>query len=229
MIEKVMKATSLFKKDIEKYFGNRVIDIIIYGSVVRGGFNSKRSDIDFLVIIDNPLIYEDIVWIKNLHTKYRNGRKLQSLLEGRYIGFIENKFSNGYNVGTKPNGWKKLSVIGYDNIESAMILDCHESLYGLDIVTWILNFNWTDINKQIHEQIDSFINSDLLLSNEKYKEYALITAARSLYTYTQKGFISKAKAKIWIEHNYLILEKNNPKECLVKIKTLLNERKCEDD
>jgi len=40
-----------FREDIEQYFGDALVSIILYGSAAGGEFQRKRSDINFLVVI----------------------------------------------------------------------------------------------------------------------------------------------------------------------------------
>ncbi len=210
-----------FRKDLISRFDNKIIDIVIYGSVIRGGFNSKKSDIDFIVFLNEELTEVDMVKIKEMHTEYRRTRKLLSLLEGRYIAIDNTRFVNGYYVGTNVQGWKPLSDIGFDSLESAMILDSYMSLYRMNTISMVLHFDWAEIRDQICVQIEEFINNELLLSDEGFKEYALITAARSLYTYLESGFISKKGAKQWIEHNFLQIDYRKPREYLYGIREII--------
>ncbi|MCF7924284.1 MAG: nucleotidyltransferase domain-containing protein [Candidatus Izimaplasma sp.] len=221
MLTNVEKAISKFNNDLKVLFGSRVIDIIIYGSVVRGGFNKNRSDIDFIVFLKDEITTVDAKSIIELHKKYRSIGKLTSLLEGRYLGLVDNKFINGFYVGTNPEGWINIDEIGFSNIESAMILDCYMTLYDSNILPSIIEYDWIKVHEEIVNQIDKFIDNDLLSDNQRFVEYALITSARSLYTYKEDAFISKQKALKWIEHNYMILDYNNPKESLNKIRNLL--------
>lgn len=197
------------------------MDIVIYGSVIRGGFNSKKSDIDFIVFFNEELTEVDMHKIKEMHTEYRMSKKLLSLLEGRYIAIYNTRFVNGYYVGTNVQGWKPIFEIGFDSLESAMILDSYLSLYETNTISKVLHFDWIEIRNQICMQIEEFINNELLLSDEKYKEYALITAARSLYTYLESGFISKNEARQWIEHNFLKINYQKPRECLYRIREII--------
>lgn len=221
MLANVEKTISQFNNDLKVLFESRITDIIIYGSVVRGGFNKNRSDIDFIVILKDEITIMDIESIEGLHRKYRATKNLTSILEGRYLGLTNNVFVNGYYVGTNPKGWKQISEIGFENIESAMILDCYMTLYDSNILPSIIEYDWIKVHEEIVNQIDEFIDNDLLSDNQRFVEYALSTSARSLYTYKEDAFISKQKALKWIEHNYMILDYNNPKESLNKIRNLL--------
>lgn len=217
----IKKTLYKFQKDLKKRFDKKIVDIVIYGSVIRGGFNSKESDIDFIVFLNEQLTEVDIVRIKEMHTEYRMTRKLLSLLEGRYIAIDNTSFVNGYYVGTYVKGWKPLLETGFNDIESAMILDSYMSLYGTNTISMLLHFDWIEIKNQISMQIEEFTNNELLLSDEGFKKYALITAARSLYTYLESGFISKKGAQQWIEHNFLKIDYQKPREFLIRIREII--------
>jgi len=215
------KAISTFKIDLDKIFKSRVIDVILYGSVIRGGFNLISSDIDFIVLLEGKLSQKDVTKIEGLHLSYRQSDSLVRLLEGRYAGLQNNRFVNGYYIGTNPKGWKPIDKFGFDNLESAMILDAYESLNHNQTIKSMLHFSWDKIKIEILNQIDGFIKNNLLTENESYKNYALVTASRSLYTFLNRKFISKSNAAKWIADNYFEIDHNNPIFCLSKIKELI--------
>jgi GNAT superfamily N-acetyltransferase/predicted nucleotidyltransferase len=217
----VKKTIDLFKDQLNENFGSRLIDIIIYGSVIRGGFNEDSSDIDFIVLIQDELFTNDIKFIETLHKKYRKSNTLSRLLEGRYVGLRNDKFVNGYYVGTNQKGWKPISEIGFDGIESAMILDAYESIFHKHNIINLLHVSWDQIVNEIRNQIDEFISNDLIGRNEAYTRYALVTASRSLYTYIEVGFISKNEVIEWMRENYFEINFNNPKLFLSKIKAII--------
>ncbi|MGD9909897.1 MAG: nucleotidyltransferase domain-containing protein [Candidatus Izemoplasmatales bacterium] len=225
----IKKTLDKFQKDLKERFDRKIIDIVIYGSVIRGGFNSKKSDIDFIVFLNEELTEVDIVKIKELHAEYRMTRNLLSLLEGRYIAIDNNRFVNGYYVGTNVKGWKQLTETGFNDIEVAMILDSYLSLFMTNTISKLLHFDWIEIRNQICMQIEGFLNNELLLSDEGFKKYALITAARSLYTYLESGFISKNRAQQWIEHNFLKIDYQKPRECLIRIREIIRKNSLNSD
>lgn len=218
MNETVRNVVEKFNLDLTGIFGNRLLDIIVYGSSVRGGFSIETSDIDFIVLIENDLSNIDQENIQNLHIEYRNSESVVSLLEGRYIGLVNDKFSNGYYVGTNPKGWKPINQLGFGDLESAMILDKYESIYKTDLLNNLIFFDWNEVCKEIRYQLNEFLTNDMLLSNEAYKRYALVTAARSLYTFTTRGFISKLDAHDWIAKNYFDVDYKNPVKFLNSVK-----------
>jgi GNAT superfamily N-acetyltransferase/predicted nucleotidyltransferase len=212
---------NLFKDQLNEIFDSRLIDIVIYGSVIRGGFNEDSSDIDFLVLIQGKLSENDIELIKELHVQYRQSNTLSRLLEGRYLGLRNDKFVNGYYVGTNQKGWKPISEIGIDGIESAMILDAYESIFHKHNIINLLHVSWDQIVKEIRNQIEEFLSNNLLGRNETYTRYALVTASRSLYTYIEVGFISKSKVAEWMRENYFEIDFSNPKVFLSKINAII--------
>ncbi|MBU1093602.1 MAG: nucleotidyltransferase domain-containing protein [Firmicutes bacterium] len=218
MNEVVKNVVEQFNKDLSGIFGNRLLEIIIYGSSVRGGFCPDSSDIDFIVLIKSELSNDDQMKIQNLHTQYRKSKSIVSLFEGRYIGLENDKVTSGYYVGTNPKGWKPIHNLGFGDLESAMILDSYKAIYKTDLLNSLINFDWNVVYKEISFQLDEFLTNDLLLINEAYKKYALITAARSLYTYTMKGFISKLDVHDWIKNNYIDIDYGNPIMFLKNVK-----------
>lgn len=189
---------SEFNRDLSLFFNNRIIDIILYGSTIRGGFNKETSDIDFIVFVDGPLTENDISFLIELHERYRLGDTLKKLLEGRYLSYQDNQFVNGYYVGTSRKGWKPLNDIGFDYTEQAMILDSFKTLNETTILEEVLISNYVEVRKEIKNQLKFFLETELLDKDKGFRDYALVTAIRSLYTYLNEGFISKVEAMNWI-------------------------------
>ncbi len=218
----IRKTIDSFKVQLHKDFGDRLIDIIIYGSVIRGGFDENSSDIDFIVLVKDKLSTKDMKVIERLHLKYRQSETLLRLLEGRYLGLKNEKFVNGFYVGTNQKGWKPIDELGFDSIESAMILDDYISLFKEHTLIKLLHVNWNEITTEIRRQIESFLSNELLGESVSYTRYALTTASRSLYTYIKAGFVSKLEVEDWMIENYFEIDESNPKVFLSKIKAIVS-------
>lgn len=54
------RAIKIFKEKVKSIYGDRLVDIILYGSAARGGQN-QESDIDLLVLLDDYENYWDEV------------------------------------------------------------------------------------------------------------------------------------------------------------------------
>lgn len=188
-----------FRNDIEKLIEDDLLDIVLYGSTVRGGFIPGKGDIDFLVIVSGTITDNEIDKLKEYHLSLRKQDNLLSQLEGTYIGINYNKVINGYYVGTNMNGWKKITSLSFSNLESAMILDKYHSLNKTDILLQFLTYDWEIIRDEIVVQVNDFMNHPLLVENMDYTIYALKAATRSLYTILENGFISKKGALEWIK------------------------------
>ncbi len=213
----IMNLITKFNSDLQNLFGNRIIDIILYGSFVRGDFNPNSSDVDFLVFIEGKLSKKDIQRLRTLHEQYRECDTLMRLLEGRYIGIVNIEMVNGYYLGTSKSGWKELFTLGFDPIESGMILDKYVSYNNHTIINQFLTLDWSTIKKQIKIQYDDLVNHKLFLEDKGYTNYALITCARSLYTYTRLGFISKVEAISWIQEMGVYFSLEHPKKTAAEL------------
>lgn len=91
MIPIVQQVASEFKVQLQKMYGNQLIELIVFGSYARGDFNTE-SDIDFAVVLNNPAIHpaEEILKITPLSLQ----------LELKY----------GFMLSTLPVSWQKKQV-----------------------------------------------------------------------------------------------------------------------
>ncbi|MGS0973166.1 MAG: nucleotidyltransferase domain-containing protein [Candidatus Izemoplasmataceae bacterium] len=219
-----MEVIKRFYENLISLLPNRVIDIIVYGSFIRGDFEPETSDIDFIVFVEGALSEEDIYSIEKLHELYRKEDAHVNLLEGRYLGVQKDKMINGYYVGTSRKGWKKIDELGFDSIETGMILDCYWSYKNQNIINDFLKCDWSLIKKELILQFDDLLNHDLFLKDKGFTNYALITTARSLYTYINQGFISKREATKWLQNQILYFDLDNPLKTLNNIREYINMR-----
>ncbi|MFK5884111.1 MAG: nucleotidyltransferase domain-containing protein, partial [Candidatus Izemoplasma sp.] len=196
--EVVKQSFQCFENEVNKIFCDRVINIVVYGSAIRGDFIEGKSDIDFLVFVDGKLTQEDMSLLENYHQSSREiSELLIKYIEGRYIGLDkEQNMINGYYVGTNPKGWIAINEIGYGYVESAMILDSYLEFGKTQILESVLKVDWVKIEQEIIDTINEFINNP---SNDiSWISHALMTSIRSLYTFKENGFISKLGALDWI-------------------------------
>ncbi|KFZ26895.1 MAG: Nucleotidyltransferase domain protein [Candidatus Izimaplasma bacterium HR2] len=218
MNKELHQVVNKFKEDISSLLEQEVIDVIIYGSAVRGGFNPFDSDIDFIVFVDRKLSSKDISKLLKYHLMLRGKLTLDKLLEGRYMAIEDGNVINGYYVGTNSKGWKEITSLGFGHIESAMILDSYTSLNNHNIINEIITYNWDSVIKEIYIQINGFLNNRMLGVNDNYTKYAIVTAARSYYTFTKKLFISKQGALNWMKEIQSMNGLDNPREYILRIK-----------
>jgi len=222
MLVQIKYTINKFNLDLKKLFSNRLLDIVIYGSTVRGGFCEQSSDIDFIVFVDDIISKKDKKFIISLHEKYRQSTGSEHLLEGKYIGIKDLKMSNGYYIGTSRSGWKEINKFNSDYIEQAMILDCYCSNYDSGFLQNVIISDFDKVNSEILKQIDSFIAMDILGKNTGFAEYACVAAAKSLYTFINKGFLSKQDAQIWLEKDFFPIDYENAFGYMKKIKSLIS-------
>ncbi|MDD3477413.1 MAG: nucleotidyltransferase domain-containing protein [Candidatus Izemoplasmatales bacterium] len=206
-----------FAKCLDPIFGSRLIDIVFYGSLVRGGFDLLRSDIDFIVWIDGPLTPQEIRRIIELHQRLRLTPSAISKLEGRYLGISDYKVLNGYYVGTNELGWKALDCANFNQLESAMILDCYDSYFHRIPLAYFLPFSWNEVYKDIQDQINTFLNMSLLEENIAFQKYAIEASVRSLYTVIHQGFLSKQEALSWYQIEYGTTNHLSPRQWITMI------------
>lgn len=222
MEEQVLNTVKIFKEEITNILKRKILDIIIFGSSVRGDFIEGKGDIDFLVFLNKKLTKEETDLLINLHHEYRQKTTLFKQLEGCYYNIDVNyNVTKGLYVGTNENNWREVNTLLSNHIESAFIRDAYLSLNETHLVENIFSIHWDLVKKDITDQMEYFMN-DISNSNDvSYLLYLVKTSARSLYTLKKQKFISKNKALEWlasmkkysITHGDMLqvcLEYNNP-------------------
>ncbi|MGL5351892.1 MAG: hypothetical protein ACRDA5_01055, partial [Clostridium sp.] len=56
-----------YEAKIKTSFGNKIFGVYLYNSVALGAFDSNKSDIDFITILNEEFSSEQIVKLKNIH------------------------------------------------------------------------------------------------------------------------------------------------------------------
>lgn len=199
MNKDITNTITSFKEDLSFLFEDRLIDVVIYGSAVRGDFIYGKSDIDFIVFINAAFTENDYVALETMMSSLRNNENLSNKLEGTFIAIDDQlEYINSYYAGTNVKGWKRLQSLTFNNIESAMMLDAYLSMLQTNVVSKLIKYDWIQLEAEIELQIETFRNTLLKYQNVSYHLYALKTSLRSLYTLTTKRFISKNGAIDWI-------------------------------
>ena len=58
VVEDIVKVLKEFKKDISGVLGNKLVEVILYGSYARGDY-TENSDVDILIIVNRKLTPEE--------------------------------------------------------------------------------------------------------------------------------------------------------------------------
>lgn len=200
MEQKIIKVVEDFEINISKILNDNIIDVIIHGSTVDGGFVEGKGDIDFLVFTKSKISKQQREIIFDYHRSIRKEHILASQLEGCYYSVDEKnkKITGGIYLGTSERGWKKIDGIVHDKIIIAHIMSSYYSTQKSGILDDVFNFTWKQVECGLKEQSENSFTVLEKFDDYSLKLYLVYVAARSLYTIENKDFISKGQALKWI-------------------------------
>jgi len=69
MTDEILKILKEFKREVSRILGDKVVDVILFGSYARGNY-TPESDIDVLIIVKNKLSIDEENEISKLCLKF---------------------------------------------------------------------------------------------------------------------------------------------------------------
>lgn len=186
--------------NLRMYFGSKIYGVYLYNSLALGAFDMKKSDIDFVTIVNEKFTEREIRALKNIHKNLMRKFKIASKMEGMYI---EKKSVGKLNseIESYPYFADKKLNIGY---------------YDLNYVTWWLIEKYgIDVNGPEVKELNIHISWDQLLQNMDYNlnfywkgkirkrfifltdywiEFGVLSLCRILYTVKNREITSKCIA-----------------------------------
>lgn len=200
MEQEIRKVIEKFELDISRILGSNVIDVIIHGSTVTGGFIKGKGDIDFIVFTKGKITEVQKEQLFNYHRNIRSNKTLESQLEGCYYSLDEerNEVIGGIYLGTKERGWKEVNKIVHSKLGMADVLCNYFSTHESGVLDKVFNFTWKEVESELKEQSLNLLSLLNEYDDYEFKVYAIYVSARSLYTMENKGFISKGESLKWI-------------------------------
>lgn len=201
MDQDIIELINRFSRAIKEILGNSIVDVILHGSTVDGGFIKGKGDIDFLVLVDKEITDQEYSLIKDYHRNIRKTNSLDKQLEGCYLTLNEEKnlITKGVYIGTGERGWKKFEGDIFSQMDKAHVLQTHYSLYDSHIIETIFTFKWANVEKELVEQLVGNFRNLNDYEDFDFKLHVLHTSARSLFSLEHKTFISKLRALEWLE------------------------------
>jgi hypothetical protein len=188
----------LFISSIGGYLGQRLVSIVLYGSVVFNDLAPGYGDLDFLAVIDGDLSLTDCQRLGELRKPFKEQQNglLPSMMEGAFLPRVMlNPVQAGcaYWWGTRGERVWESNQLGWLTLK--MIRDYGSVVWGLDIRQEIPQATQEQIYQQIYETCQSM---------EAYGKGGtlhavdwLLTAARGLLLLREGRFASKTEAAAW--------------------------------
>ncbi len=190
---------------VRSVLGDHFVGLYLYGSLASGDFNSRTSDIDFVVVTDAVLSDEFVRDLEALHVHlWQSGLKWAAKLEGAYIPLpaLRRYDPNSAPCPTINEGRFYLDRQGSDRIIQRNIL----REYGIVIAGPSLKSSIDPVMPDdlrfavagvLHEWWQPMLNNPAWIRNREYEAYATLTMCRALYALEYGDIVSKPAAGRW--------------------------------
>jgi len=119
MSDELNRLLTDYSKGLLALFGDNLTGIYLTGSAALGGYHAGKSDIDFTVVMEQPLNCGQVSELKALHAQIK-AKYPKSKLEGHYLTLAE--------LGKEPDAIEP--VVAYYGGKVA------RSYHGINAVTW---------------------------------------------------------------------------------------------
>ncbi len=193
---------------VQRTLGDNFVGMYLDGSLAIGGFQSDKSDIDFVVVTDAELFSDAFEVLKTMHQRIAGGAsKWGKELEGSYISRRALRYDRRPAAHPYIDRGSVLAMVqpetGYWPIHRYVLREHGVVLAGplprtlidpvapqdlRDAVRGILREWWTPM-----------LTEGPLLQNSFYRCYAILTMSRMLYTLRHGTIVTKPVAATWVQ------------------------------
>jgi len=198
-------------KGLKHILGSNFIGLYLTGSLSYHAFNPDRSDIDLLVILNEPLSPEEMDKVEQLHiTIESENQRWARRIECSYIpkdmllNILPPKTPRPYIGEGK---FYREAVYGNEWIINLYWLYHHGiAIFGPEFKTFIKSVNIIDVQKacikDLYKEWKPKIDDPDHLNNSHYQSYIVLNLCRILYTVLCSKVASKEISALWVKQNY---------------------------
>jgi predicted nucleotidyltransferase len=207
----VNQVLHLLLTNVKEILKDQFVGMYLYGSLSSGDFNPETSDIDFLVITEDPLEEDKVAELKSMHERiWASGLKRAERLEGSYVPkeLIRRHDPNGAPCPTVNEGEFFVDKRGSDwIIQRHVVREYGVALEGPDPKSLIDFVSPNDIRQAVigilNEWWFPMLEDPDWLRNHKvnYHGFTVITMCRALHALQQGTIVSKPVAVKWAKEN----------------------------
>lgn len=200
----------LFLQGVQAILGDLMVGTYLHGSLATGDFNPQSSDIDFVVVVAQPVCDDLLSALAVFHARLAaSGLKWATKLEGAYISkeairsYEPEKTSCAW-LGA--DGHFAREPLGNDwVIQSYVIREMGVTVTGPDPKTLIDPILPEDLRRAELATLRWWwspqLDNPFRLRSREYQAYAVLTMCRALYTLQFGTVVSKSCAARWAQTN----------------------------
>lgn len=196
-------------ENVKNILKDKFLGMYLYGSLSSGDFNPQTSDIDFLVVITEPLSQKVISELEAMHKEtWAGSLKRAGKLEGAYVHkeLIRKHDSNGQPCPTINEGRFYVAELGSDwIIQRHVVREYGVILEGPDPKTLIDVVTPADIRNAVMGTLREWwfpmLDNPAWLQNKTDgdRAFAIITMCRVMHALEHGTIVSKPKAIQWAQ------------------------------
>jgi predicted nucleotidyltransferase len=199
---------SLLLSDVQSVLGESFIGFYLHGSLAYGDFNPQTSDIDFLVITEDPLPTKTFLALKEIHARlFTSELAWSQKLEGAYIPKDDIR---RHDPAHAPIPWLGMDghfafeTLGSDWIIQRWILrEKGIALAGPPLTGLIDPVSADDLREAVRGSLREWWSppfpSPERFRRGEYLVYAILTMCRSLFVIENGQVASKSEAAHWAQ------------------------------
>ncbi|MFH1864041.1 MAG: aminoglycoside adenylyltransferase domain-containing protein [bacterium] len=188
-----------------------LVGLYLTGSLSYGDFNPKRSDIDFLAVLNAPVSSEKLKKIEQLHKDIeKENKKWAERIECSYV--TKDMLQNTLPPKT-PRPYigegKFYSKAPYGNewiINLYWLYSKGKTIAGPDFKTFIKPVDIADVQKasvrDLFKEWQPKIKDPDYLKNSHYQSYVVLNLCRLLYTMVCNKLATKKISASWVKNEY---------------------------
>ncbi|WP_167578613.1 aminoglycoside adenylyltransferase domain-containing protein [Jeotgalibacillus proteolyticus] len=194
-----------FSRRVRFILPQKAVGMYIYGSVALEAFNSNKSDLDFVVFLQEELDKKELRALKELHRQLVKTSPYGEKLDGMYLqenhAGKDNKNQPQYPYCE--NGKIKTGYWDVNGITWWMIKHRGIDLFGPPAEELDLEESFEQVEKTLDYNL-TYYWADKAGSRKNFVkdedvEFAVLTIARILYSIDRKDIVSKEAALNWLQ------------------------------
>lgn len=193
----------LLLAEVQKALGPKLSGLYLYGSLVRGGFDYRVSDIDLLAVTSDDLNESDFASLKEMHSEFARRHPT-------WDNHIEVQYASESALKTFRTRSSKIAVIspgepfhvidaGIEWLTNWFFVQDHGlTLFGPMPSELIAPISKDEFVQAVYDHAIFWKDHVKQTRNSRpYQSYAVLTLCRALYTVTYKQQVSKQEAADW--------------------------------